>query len=415
MIGKTIGSPVLKLGLGFCLAMGLGIAAVANSRQAPAGSVDSINPEETTPDAPEGLMEEVALPPLRLVEATAYAQVLQTLTLPEDREPLLQAIGYSLDYLATPKAGEDYRNYPVAGVTRDRVWQSLQRLRQLIQTSPDNDAFRQALVEEFALYQSIGNDGEGTVAFTGYFEPYYRASAVPTPEFRYPLYQRPADLDAWPLPYPTRAELEGIDGLQSDQGLLAGLELVWLPSRLEAFLVQVQGSAKLQLTDGGVMSVGYAGRTDYPYTSIGQALVADGKIAPEELSLPNLLAYFEANPASLDDYIPKNQRFIFFRETAGGPPTGNLSQPVTPGVSIATDKELMPPGAMALIQVPLPQRQASGAWSSQPTSRLVLDQDTGGAIIGPGRVDLFVGSGPEAGELAGRINTTGQLYYLLLQ
>ena len=129
--------------------------------------------------------------PLRLVEATAYAQVLQTLTLPEDREPLLQAIGYSLDYLATPKAGEDYRNYPVAGVTRDRVWQSLQRLRQLIQTSPDNDAFRQALVEEFALYQSIGNDGEGTVAFTGYFEPYYRASAVPTPEFRYPLYQRP--------------------------------------------------------------------------------------------------------------------------------------------------------------------------------------------------------------------------------
>ena len=70
---------------------------------------------------------------------------------------------------------------------------------------------------------------------------------------------------------------------------------------------------------------------------------------------------------------------------------------------------------MALIQVPLPQRQASGAWSSQPTSRLVLDQDTGGAIIGPGRVDLFVGSGPEAGELAGRINTTGQLYYLLLQ
>jgi membrane-bound lytic murein transglycosylase A len=415
MMAKTVGSPALKMGLGLCLAMGLGLDAFANSGQAAADSVDSIDQQETTSYAPEASIEEVALPPLRLVESTAYHQILQEVTLPAERAPLLQAINYSLDYLATPKAGEDYQNYPVAGITRDRIWQSLQRLRQLIQTSPDDDAFRQALAEEFRLYQSIGNDGEGTVAFTGYFEPYYRASAVPTPEFRYPLYQRPADLDTWPLPHPTRAELEGIDGLQSDQGPLAGLELVWLPSRLEAFLVQVQGSAKLQLTDGRVMSVGYAGRTDYPYTSIGQALVTDGKIAAEDLSLPNLMAYFEANPQSLDNYIPKNQRFIFFRATDGGPPTGSLSVPVTAGVSIATDKKLMPPGAMALIQVPLPLRQANGAWGSQPTSRLVLDQDTGGAIIGPGRVDLFVGSGLEAGELAGRINTTGQLYYLVLR
>jgi membrane-bound lytic murein transglycosylase A len=353
-------------------------------------------------------------PPLRLVEPPVYLQVLQDLTLPEDREPLLQAISYSLDYLATPKAGEDYQDYPVAGVTRNRVWQSLQRLRQLVRHSPDDEAFRQALTEEFWLYQSIGNDGKGTVAFTGYFEPYYQASAVPTAEYRYPLYREPADLAEWPLPHPTRAALEGIDGLQSGRGPLAGLELVWMASRLEAFLVQVQGSAKLELTDGRGMSVGYAGRTDYPYTSIGQALVADGKIAPEDLSLPNLMAYFEANPESLNDYIPRNQRFIFFRETAGGPPTGNLSVPVTAGLSIATDKTLMPPGAMALIQVPLPQQTREGDWTSQDTTRLVLDQDTGGAIIGPGRVDLFIGSGPAAGERAGRINTTGQLYYLLL-
>lgn len=355
------------------------------------------------------------MPPLRLVPAATYPQVLRQLTLPVDREPLLQAIDYSLDYLATPKAGEDYDGYPVAGVTRNRVWQSLQRLRQLVRTSPSDGAFRQALANEFLLYQSIGNDGEGTVAFTGYFEPYYQASATPTEEFRYPLYRRPQDLDDWPLPHPTRESLEGRTGLESEQGPLAGLELVWLASRLEAFLVQVQGSAKLQLTDGRVMSVGYAGRTDYPYTSIGQALVADGKIAAEELSLPNLMAYFDANPDALDDYITKNQRFIFFRETAGGAPTGSLSVPVTAGVSIATDKALMPPGAMALIQVPLPQSTATGEWISQPTTRLVLDQDTGGAIIGPGRVDLFVGSGPAAGELAGRINTTGSLYYLLLR
>lgn len=387
------------------------VAASQSSQTVSPSPQETISPE----NGPPASSDELPAPPLGLVEVEAYPQVLQGVTLPQDPQALLQAIDHSLDYLATPKAGDDYQDYPVAEISRDLVWQSLQRLRQLIRTSPSDSAFRQSLAEEFALYQSIGNDDEGTVAFTGYFEPYYQASAVPTPEFRYPLYQRPEDLDDWPLPHPTRSELEGPDGLQSDQGPLAGLELVWLPSRLEAFLVQVQGSAKLHLTDGRVMSVGYAGRTDYPYTSIGQALVADGKIAAEDLSLPNLLAYFEANPESLDDYIPKNQRFIFFRETAGGPPTGNLSQPVTAGVSIATDQDLMPPGAMALIQVPLPERAITGDWISQDTIRLVLDQDTGGAIIGPGRVDLFVGSGPDAGELAGRINTTGQLYYLLLR
>jgi membrane-bound lytic murein transglycosylase A len=411
-MGKPVRSQVLLWGLGLSLAAGLSGMA-GGSR----GQVDDLvsgqKPLVKLPDT--SVQDDLVVPPLRLVQAATYPQVLQQLTLPDDREPLLQAIGYSLDYLATPKAGDDYEEYSVAGVTRNRVWQSLQRLRQLIQTSPSDEAFRRALADEFLLYQSIGNDGKGTVAFTGYFEPYYQASATPTEEFRYPLYQRPQDLDDWPLPHPTREALEGRTGLESNQGPLAGLELVWLASRLEAFLVQVQGSAKLQLTNGQVMSVGYAGRTDYPYTSIGQALVADGKIPAEDLSLPNLIAYFDANPDALDDYITKNQRFIFFRETAGGAPTGSLSVPVTAGMSIATDKALMPPGAMALIQVSLPQPTATGEWINQPTTRLVLDQDTGGAIIGPGRVDLFVGSGPEAGELAGRINTTGGLYYLLLR
>lgn len=353
--------------------------------------------------------------PLRPRPASEMADFWAAVSLPQDRRPLLQAIQHSLTYLATPKAATDYQAHPTPGITQERVTRSLRRLRQLVQNSPNDAAFQAALAREFVLYQSIGRDGEGTVGFTGYFEPYYGASAVPTAEFRYPLYRRPGDLDAWPMPHPTRLQLEGVDGLGSSQGPLQGLELVWLASRLEAFLVQVQGSAKLGLTDGRVMTVGYAGRTDYPYTSIGRALVEDGKIAAEDLSLPNLLAYFEAHPDQLDTYIPQNQRFIFFRATDGGPPTGSLSVPVTAGHSIATDKTLMPPGAMAIIQAPLPQRPPSGDWDSQLTTRLVLDQDTGGAIIGPGRVDLFVGSGPEAGELAGRINSPGQLYYLLLR
>ncbi|PSN14963.1 murein transglycosylase, partial [filamentous cyanobacterium CCP5] len=215
-------------------------------------------------------------------------------------------------------------------------------------------------------------------------------------------------------PHPTRIDLEGEDGLQASQGPLTGLELVWLRDRLEAFLVQVQGSARLQLTDGSYLSVGYAGRTEYPYISIGRALIEAGKVPAEGLTLEAVIAYFEAHPEDLDTYLPLNQRFIFFRETDGGPPLGTFSVPVTAGRSIATDKALMPPGALALIALPLPRRDDQG-WQSDWVNRFVLNQDTGGAIQGAGRVDLFLGSGPEAGALAGQINTSGQLFFLLLR
>ncbi len=368
--------------------------------------------EASVPEYPD---QPTQPPPLRPVAAAEAQLFWPSVELPGDRNPLLRAIDYSLHYLASSKAAADYQDYGVPGISRDRVWRSLQRLRQLVQTSPSSAAFRETLAQGFVLYQSIGHDGQGTVAYTGYFEPYYAASAVPTPQYRYPLYRRPSDLDRWTSPHPTRQDLEGSDGLQGSQGPLAGLELVWLANRLEAFLVQVQGSAKLELTDGRVMSVGYAGRTDYPYTSIGRALVEDGKLAPDQLSLPNLIAHFDAHPQDLDRYLPQNQRFIFFRQTSGGPPTGSLNVPVTAGYSIATDKSLMPPGAMALIQFPLPQPTPEGEWTYTDTTRLVLDQDTGGAILGPGRVDVFIGSGPEAGDLAGRINHPGRLFYLLLR
>lgn len=332
-----------------------------------------------------------------------------------DRASLIRAIDYSLQYLATPQAETVYAQYAVPGFTRDRIQRSLRRLKHLLLVSKTSEAFQQAVLREFTLYQSVGRDGQGTVDFTGYFEPIYAASRTPTAEYRYPLYRRPPDLDSWAVPHPTRLALEGADGLQGSRGRLAGLELVWLKDRLEAFLVQVQGSAKLKLPDGTLMSVGYAGRTEYPYRSIGRALVDAGILSAEGLTLPQVIAYFRQHPEALNTYLPQNQRFIFFKETAGGSPSGSLRVPVTAGRSIATDKTLMPPGAPALIAVSLPERNAEGTLSARPVNRFVLDQDTGGAITGPGRVDLFVGTGPEAGERAGLINTTGSLYYLLLR
>lgn len=342
-------------------------------------------------------------------------QILSESLATENREDLLAAIAHSLAYLETPDSIEDYKNYPVSGVTHNRVQRSLLRFRELLLEVNSPEDLKAAIADDFTFYQSIGQDEAGTVAFTGYFEPTYAASLTKTDEYQYPLYKSPPDLENWPEPHPTRLELEGADGLQADEGPLKGLEIVWLRSRLEAFLTQVQGSARLQLTDGSTLSVGYDGRTNYPYTSMGRALIDDGIIPEDELSLPVLLEYFEQNPDALDRYLPRNDRFIFFRETEGAPATGNLGFPVTAGRSIATDKSIMPPGALALINLNLPQISEVGEIETKPTSRFVLDQDTGGAIKGAGRVDIFIGTGTDAGQVAGLINDTGTLYYLLLK
>ena len=332
-----------------------------------------------------------------------------------DLQALVNAVDQSLKYLATPKAAKDYRRLSGTEFSLDRVRRSLVRFRQLLVTAKSPEELQQAVESEFAFYQSVGKDNQGTVGFTGYFVPTYQASRVPNAEYRYPLYRKPSNFDNWRKPHPTRVQLEGKDGLQGNKSVLAGHEIVWLRDRMEAFLVQVQGSAKLQLTDGTQMSITYGGSTNYSYTSVGGELVKDGIFPEEELTLPRLLAYFEAHPQELDNYIPRNNRFIFFYETAHKPPNGSLSVPVTAERSIATDKSLMPPGALALIQAPIPQVSLTGALETREVTRYVLDQDTGSAIKGAGRVDVFLGSGELAGDRAGLLNGAGKLYYLLLR
>jgi membrane-bound lytic murein transglycosylase A len=328
---------------------------------------------------------------------------------------LVRSIDHSLAYLATPKAAEDYDRLALRGITRSRVQRSLQRFRHLVLKARSPQELQQQVRQEFVFYQAMGHDGRGTVDFTGYFEPTYAASLTPAPGYPYPLYRRPPDLAQWPQPHPTRRELEGADGLQGSQGALAGLELVWLRDRLEAYLVQVQGSARLQLPNGESFTVGYDGRTEYPYTSLGKALVAAGKFSLEELTLPKVLDYFRQNPQDLSLYIPVNDRFVFFRATDGQAATGSLGVPVTGDRSIATDKTLMPPGALAVFATQLPYGPQGDALSLRSVSRYVLDQDTGGAIRGAGRADIFLGTGSLAGARAGLVNHSGQLYYLLLK
>jgi membrane-bound lytic murein transglycosylase A len=213
---------------------------------------------------------------------------------PGDWRAMLKSIDYSLRYLQTPTAAQAYQRYPVPGITRDRVRRSLVRFRQLLVSSPSPAQLQAAINREFIFYKSVGNDGQGTVVFTGYFEPIYAASRTPNAEYRYPLYRLPADFNSWATPHPTRAQLEGEDGLGKNSRL-RGRELVWLRDRLEAFLVHVQGSARLRMSDGSLMTVGYAGKTNYPYSSVGRELVKDGKLQLEGLTLPVLIDYFAAS------------------------------------------------------------------------------------------------------------------------
>ncbi|MBE9194958.1 murein transglycosylase A [Synechocystis sp. LEGE 06083] len=328
-----------------------------------------------------------------------------------DKQSLVRAIDHSLAYLKTASAARAYQNYSVPGVTRERVTRSLQRFKTLLQQAPSPEALQTAVAREFQFYQAIGNDGLGTVHFTGYFEPVYTASRQRTAEYRYPIYGLPTNFSRWSKPHPTRAELEGLDGLgKSSQ--LQGREIAWFRNRLDAYLIQVQGSAKINWVGGGQSSVAFAGATDYPYVSLGKETIQEGIFQPGEVTLPKLIEYFEQNPSELSRFIPRNNRLIFFKETSASTPAkGSIGVPVIAERSIATDKALMPPGAIAVLAAPIPDCRGQKV----NVSRFVVDQDTGSAIKGPGRVDIFMGTGQTPGDRAGLMSDDGQIYYLLLR
>ena len=341
-----------------------------------------------------------------------------------DWKEVLKSVDSSLRYVNSPSALKAYRKYSASGITRDRVRRSLVHFRKLVITAKTPADLQQAVKRDFVFYRSMGRDGKGEVLFTAYYEPMYEASRFKTEKYRFPLYQMPRNFKKWSKPHPTRAQLEGRDGLLGAKSKLKGLELVWLSDRLEAFLAQIQGSARFNLTDGTQMSIGYAAKTDYPYTSIGKELAKDGKLPLPGLTLPVMINYFTQKPWELNSYLPRNRSFVFFRKTYGAPATGSLGIPVTAERSIATDKALMPPGALALIHTSLPfaeysttlfKNNSPAPMQYRSVSRYVLDQDAGSAIKGAGRVDYFMGTGKLAGDRAGVTGSRGQLYYLLLK
>ena len=400
------------------LALSLGIAFIN-----PLSSVVAQAPNSqpvTIPVTPE--IPPVVLPALQPIDLETVCTPQNCLGLDEqlwgkrgDKQALLTSIDNSLRYLATSRAVTAYQTYPIKGITLNRVQQSLLRFRQLVVSSQSAAELQAAVRREFVFYQSVGNDGKGTVKFTAYYEPVYTASRVRTSVYKYPLYRLPPDFQKWPKPHPKRIDLEGKNGLLGDKSRLRGLEILWFRNRLDAYMVHIQGSAQIRLTNGRRTSVGFAGGTDYAWTSIGRELAKDGKMPLSGLTMPKLITYFRQHPKELSNYLPRWERFVFFAETNGTPATGSILVPVTAERSIATDKSLMPPGALALIINSFPYPTNGGKLESRLVNRFVLDQDTGSAIKGPGRVDYFMGSGQLAGDRAGISGGNGLLFYLLLK
>ncbi len=254
---------------------------------------------------------------------------------------------------------------------------------------------------------------------TGYFEPVVAASRTKSNKFPYPIYRRPSDLvrldeaAEYPKGLPTGLQYarqsgsvleEYFDRGEIDKGALSGkgLELFWVESAVEAFFIHVQGSARLALEDGSTARISFAGKTGHPYTSIGKLLVERGIFTPQTANMANLRGWLEEDEGRALEVLHHNRSYIFFTEVEGhhpdfGPIAGAGVQ-LTPGRSLAIDKSLHPYGTPIWIDTEKPM-----PFSAKPFVRLMIAQDTGSAIVGPQRGDIFLGSGAEAGMIAGSV------------
>ena len=254
---------------------------------------------------------------------------------------------------------------------------------------------------------------------TGYFEPEVVASRVKTDVFAVPLHQKPTGLEAitpdnkphdWPdhLSHGRRSgagftELPDRGAIMDGALDAEGLDLVWLEDPIDAFYIHVQGSARLRLTDGAVMRVGYAGKSGHPYTGIGRELVRRGEGTPEDFTMSGLRAWLVSNPDKRDALFRENRSYIFFREVQDVKPEqgpiGAAGLPLMPGRSLAIDPGHIPYGALVFVSAGFQDPETQ----KRSFARLLVADDTGSAIKGQARGDIFTGSGDKAGEMAGNI------------
>ncbi|MHC4551214.1 MAG: MltA domain-containing protein [Planctomycetota bacterium] len=330
---------------------------------------------------------------------------------------LRDGIDNSLSYLSKPSSKQFF---PSNDITHERAVASLRALGRLLDDGLYGKELDAAIRSRFDFYQSVGCDDRGTILFTGYYTPIFDGSLKPSARFKYPLYKQPADLikddkgntlgqqlaDGSVVKYPPRREIDL-------SGALKGTEIAWLADPFEIYIAHVQGSAIIRQPNGELVTLGYAANNGHDYVSVGKKLIDDRMVPSEGMSLKAMIDYFKRNPSKIDHYINQNPRYVFFR-LAEGNPRGCLNEEVIPFRSIATDKSIYPRASMVFMKTVLP-RPIAGSVRKAPFTGFVLDQDAGGAIRAPGRCDVYMGTGDQAGRMAGQVYEEGKLYYLFIK
>jgi membrane-bound lytic murein transglycosylase A len=343
---------------------------------------------------------------------------------------LVYGINKSLDYLNKLPAERTFR-FGTDTYSALQLIRSLETLRDFVKTKPDPAALNRFIDENFRVYRASGGPQSGRVLFTGYYEPYLRGSLVPDARYRYPVYGVPDDLmviDLSPfsadlagkrivgrlkgntvVPYPDRRAIETDKHFAEKAPVIA-----WVDNRIDLFFLQIQGSGRIYLTNGDCLRVHYNGANGRPYRSIGRLLIDQGKIPAAQMSMQRIKAYLEAHPAEVDKVLDYNPSYVFFKTETSGP-RGALGVDLTPGRSVAVDRRVFPMAAPAFLQTRIPVVDGAGRIDRWMVfSAFVLNQDTGGAIKGPGRVDIFWGNGPYAKIAAGHMQQYGEFYLLVL-
>ena len=370
------------------------------------------------PDVPEIQPSEQAL---QMVDARQVA-----LEDDLDTASLLLAIDRSMTYF--DGAGRDQIT-SVAGrqVDAKHMNRTLTAFRDIIRSEASLEQKQKRIADDFLLLRAVWQTGAGDVLFTGYYEPLLEGSLTRTDKYKYPLYMPPPDIvmervsahetkisrkvNGGAVPYYTRREID-VDGVLQGRGL----ELIWVSDPVELSSLHIQGSGKIKLEDGKMLSVSYAQNNGRPFRSVTMNMLDQKKIKRSDASYRGFKTWLKGrSEKELFEILSHNERYIFFR-FVDREPVGAIGQPVTPDRSIATDPAFFPQGALAFIRLRKPILDDDyNVVRRVAFSRFVLNQDKGSAIKGPGRVDLFCGFGPKARATAGSLKEKGELYFLLLK
>ncbi|RUA00871.1 MAG: murein transglycosylase [Deltaproteobacteria bacterium] len=344
---------------------------------------------------------------------------------------LAAAVSQSLVYLARVSPDRRFQYGPDT-YTAAHVIRSLNVFLEKIREKPSAAALTVLLRTKYRIYRSLGKNESGEVLFTGYYEPILRGSRVRQGRYQYPVYGRPKDLITVDLgrfkdkyqgerlvgrvtggaliPYYDRQQIDEKDALKGKAPVLA-----WVDDPVALFFLHIQGSGKIYLDNGDYVNAYYHVTNGQPYRSIGRLLIDEGAILQKDMSMQAIRAYLNAHPGQMQRIFNHNPSYVFFKARENGP-FGYLNVPLTAGRSLATDRRLFPPAALALVQCQKPVVDDKGKiqrWI--PFSRFVLNQDTGGAIRGAARADIFWGNGAYARIAAGHLQHPGTFYFFVLK